>query len=95
MEDDRKAEGAEERRRQVTAVLLRLLLLLGLLAGLLMEAYYIVVLRGTIGRQTEDLRNISMELQTLRTDNAALREELNVMQGKRGGDDADEHTPDR
>lgn len=72
----------------------RWLMVLALLAAITVEAYYIVALRGTIVRQAEELRQISGELQSLRTERAALQEELTSTRRSRG-EDTHEHTPER
>ncbi len=65
-----------------------------LLAVVLFEAYYIVVLRTTIDRQAEELKSISMELQSLKTDQTTLREELSSAE-RSSGEKNDGNSPDR
>ncbi len=50
--------------------------LLILIAAVAAEGYYIFVLRDKIEKQTDDLRNISIQLQSSRNESADLREEL-------------------
>lgn len=47
-----------------------------LIVALLFEAYYIVVLRDQIRRNTEELRQISEQLQSLRQERDALADVL-------------------
>ena len=47
-----------------------------LVAVVCLEGYYIMVLRDTIQRQTEDLRNISLQLQLLKSEQDSLNEEI-------------------
>ena len=54
----------------------RYLLIAALIAAVCMEGYYIVVLRDTIKRQTEDLRSISVQLQLLKSERESLNEEI-------------------
>jgi hypothetical protein len=55
---------------------LRYLAIAALLAAVCLEGYYIIVLRGTIKRQSEDLRNISVQLQLLKSERESLSEEI-------------------
>ncbi|HYQ48670.1 MAG TPA: hypothetical protein VEP69_06355 [Thermodesulfovibrionales bacterium] len=54
----------------------RYLAVAALLAVVCLEGYYILVLRDTIQRQTEDLRNISVQLQLLKSERDNLNEEI-------------------
>ena len=47
-----------------------------LVAVVCLEGYYIMVLRDTIQRQTEDLRNISVQLQLLKRERDSLNEDI-------------------
>lgn len=76
------------------SMLPRFLVILFLTAAVLVEGYYIFVLRDTIDKQTEDLKNISMQLQSLKNERAGLHEELSSIK-KLAGDDKDGNTPDR
>ncbi len=49
-----------------------------LLALVCLEGYYIVLLRDTVRRQAEDLRDISVRLQNLRSERDILYEEISV-----------------
>lgn len=77
-----------------TNLAVRWVLILLLLAAIVLEAYYIVMLRGTIAQQSEDLRQISVQLQTLRSESSSLQDELTSARKNRG-EDTNEHTPDR
>jgi predicted Holliday junction resolvase-like endonuclease len=60
----------------MTRAMFRLLLLFGLMAVVLLEGYYIVELRYRAENQEEELKAISMQLQSSRNERDALREEL-------------------
>jgi len=77
--------------RRGAPMAVRAFLLLALLAGIIFEAYYIVVLRNRTERQAEELRHISMELESLRNEKAALNEELTTARRNRGDDDELSH----
>lgn len=47
-----------------------------LVAVVCLEGYYIMVLRDTIQKQNEDLRNISVQLQLLKSEQDSLNEEI-------------------
>jgi hypothetical protein len=47
-----------------------------LVAAVCLEGYYIMVLRDTIQKQNEDLRNISVQLQLLKREQDSLNEEI-------------------
>jgi hypothetical protein len=47
-----------------------------LVAAVCLEGYYIMVLRDTIQKQNEDLRNISVQLQLLKSEQDSLNEEI-------------------
>jgi hypothetical protein len=54
----------------------RYLVIAILFAAVCLEGYYIMVLRGTMQRQSEDLRNISVQLQLLKSERDSLNEEI-------------------
>jgi len=86
--------GEEEAIREAGAgVMLRLLLVALLITILAVEGYYIVVLRDKIERQTEELRNISIQLQSTKNESADLREELSSIK-KMTGERKDGNTAD-
>jgi methylthioribose-1-phosphate isomerase len=58
------------------------------------EGYYIVVLRDKIERQTEELKNISIQLQSSRNESTDLSEELSSMK-KIAGEKNNGNTADR
>ncbi len=55
-----------------------------LIAAAAAEGYYIFVLRDKIEKQTEELRNISMQLESSRSESADLREELSSIKKMAG-----------
>ena len=57
---------------------IRYIVIAMLFAALCLEGYYILVLRETIRRQTEDLRTISVQLQQLKSVRETLKEELST-----------------
>ncbi|HSB30710.1 MAG TPA: hypothetical protein VLD55_03825 [Candidatus Sulfobium mesophilum] len=59
-------------------------LLLILIAALAAEGYYIFVLRDKIEKQTEELRDISIQLQSSKNESADLREELSSIKKMAG-----------
>lgn len=74
-------------------LLVRFLLVAMLAAAVAAEAYYIGVLRDTIDRQTEELRNLSIQLQSSKNESTDLREELSSMK-KLAGEKKDGNTTD-
>ncbi|NJD56756.1 MAG: hypothetical protein FIA94_10180 [Nitrospirae bacterium] len=64
----------------------RYLAIVALLAVVCLEGYYIMVLRGTIQRQTEDLRNISVQLQLLKSERDSLNEEISSVRNRAEGE---------
>ena len=54
----------------------RYLAVVVLVAVVCLEGYYIMVLRDTIQQQNEDLRNISVQLQLLKSEQDSLNEEI-------------------
>ncbi len=76
----------------LTAV--RFLAVAALLAALCFEGYYIFSLRATIKRQTEDLRNISVQLQLLKSERESLNDELSSAK-KQAGEKDDGDTSQR
>ncbi len=80
--------------RVLTLPLLKLFLLFLLVAGIAAEAYYVVILRGEVARQDEDLRKMSVQLQTLKNRRNSLGEELSSIK-KINGDKNNGNAPDR
>ena len=74
-------------------LLIRFLIVALLAAAVAVEAYYISVLRDTIDRQTEELRNLSMQLQSSKNESTDLREELSSVK-KLAGEKKDGNTTD-
>lgn len=74
-------------------IALRLLAVLLLMAAVAVEGYYIFVLRDKIDRQTEELRTISIQLQSSKNEGTDLREELSSMK-KMAGEGKDGNTAD-
>lgn len=79
----RSSEGAR--------IALKFLLVLLLMAGVVVEGYYIFVLRDKIERQTEDLRTISMQLQSSKNESTDLHKELSSIK-KMAGEGKDGNT---
>ena len=79
-------------RTSVTAI--RYFVVAALLAALCFEGYYIFLLRATIKRQTEDLRNISVQLQLLKSEREALSNEISSAR-KEAGEKNDGNTGQR
>jgi hypothetical protein len=75
-------------------LLIRFLLVALLAAAVGTETYYIAVLRDTIDRQTEELRSLSMQLQSSKNESTDLREELSLLK-KLAGEKKDGNTTDR
>lgn len=65
-----------------------------LIAVLCIEGYYIFLLKETIQKQTEDLRNISVQLQLLKSEREILNEEISSAQ-KQSGEKNDGNTTQR
>jgi hypothetical protein len=75
-------------------MMLRLLLAALVITIVAVEGYYIVVLRDKIERQTEELKNISIQLQSSRNESTDLSEELSSMK-KMAGEKNNGNTADR
>ena len=65
----------------------RYLVMVALLAVACLEGYYIFVLSDTIQRQAEDLRNISTQLQLLKSERETLNEEIFSAKKRAGEED--------
>jgi Tfp pilus assembly protein PilO len=72
-------------------IALRLLLVLVLIAAVVVEGYYIFVLQDKIERQSEQLRTISIQLQSSKSESTDLHEELSSMK-KMAGEGKDGNT---
>ncbi len=70
--------------------LFKIFIVFFLLAALCIEGYYILVLRDTIEKQKDDLKNISIQLQSLKSERINLHEELSSIK-KATGDNGDDH----
>jgi hypothetical protein len=81
------------RYADVKRLVLKLLLVLLLMAVVAAEGYYILVLQDKVDRQTEELRNISIKLQSSKNESADLREELSSIK-KMAGEGKDGNTVD-
>ncbi len=77
-------ESSHWRSADVTRLVLRLLLVLLLLAAVVAEGYYILVLQGKVDRQNEELRIISIKLQSSKNESDDLREELSSIKKMAG-----------
>ena len=87
-------EGAKEVRAKAIVAAVRYLVVAALLAALCFEGYYIFSLRATIKKQTEDLRNISVQLQLLKSERETLNEEISSAR-KLAGEKDDGNTSQR
>jgi hypothetical protein len=87
-------EEAKEVRAKAIVAAVRYLVVGALLAALCFEGYYIFSLRATIKKQTEDLRNISVQLQLLKSERETLNEEISSAK-KRAGEKDDGNTSQR
>jgi cell division protein FtsL len=76
-------------------ILIRLLLVLLLSALAVAEGYYIFILRDRIDKQTEEIKNVSMELQKLKLERGNLSEELSSIKKSTIGEDKDGDTDKR
>jgi len=86
-------ELAPGRSSDGTRIAFKLLLVLLLMAAVAVEGYYIFVLRDKIERQTEELRTISIQLQSSKNESTDLREELSSIK-KMAGEGKDGNTAD-
>ena len=90
MEDKNRGELNLERFRTLIPVVLGI----ALVAAVFTEGYYIFALRNIIEKQSEELKNTSMQLQSLRNARSSLQEELDSLK-KMAGDVKDGTTPQR
>jgi hypothetical protein len=72
----------------------RLFIVLALLVALLLEGYYIFVMRQTINSRNEELKNISVRLQSLKNERDELRNELSSIK-KTTGEKSNGNTSER
>ena len=82
------------KRAKTVSSAVRYLAVAALLAALCFEGYYIFLLRATIKKQTEDLRNISLQLQLLKSERETLSEEISSAK-KHAGETDDGNTGQR
>jgi outer membrane murein-binding lipoprotein Lpp len=87
-------EEAKQIRAKAVITAVRYLIVGALLAALCFEGYYIFLLRKTIKKQTEDLRNISVQIQLLKSERETLREEISSAK-KHTGEKDDGNTGQR
>ncbi len=80
-------EETKEGRAKAIVASVRYLVIGALLAALCFEGYYIFLLRTTIKKQTEDLRNISVQLQLLKSERESLSEEISSAKKQAGEKD--------
>jgi predicted Holliday junction resolvase-like endonuclease len=66
--------------------ILKYLIVAALAVIVLFEGYYIFMLREKISRQTEDLKDISVQLQLLKRERDVLNEEVSSARKKAGED---------
>jgi len=86
----------QEQAREVPAkaAAVRYFVVAALLAALCFEGYYIFSLRSTIKKQTEELMNISVQLQLLKSERETLSEEISSAR-KQAGEKNDGNTGQR
>jgi hypothetical protein len=84
----------KEVRAKTLVAAMRYLVVAALLAALCFEGYYIFLLRATIKKQTDDLRNISVQLQLLKSEHETLSEEISSAR-KQAGEKNDGNTTQR
>ncbi len=77
----------EGSRRRTTGNIVRYVALAALVAVVCLEGYYIIMLRDVIRQQSEDLRNISVQLQLLKSEREQLNEEISSVKEKTGDKD--------
>lgn len=87
-------EKSKDDRAKAMVAAVRYLVIAALLAVLCLEGYYIFLLRATIKTQTEDLRNISVQLQLLKSERETLSEEISSAR-KHAGERNDGNTTQR
>lgn len=87
-------EKSKDDRAEAMVAAVRYLVIAALLAVLCLEGYYIFLLRATIKTQTEDLRNISVQLQLLKSERETLSEEISSAR-KHAGERNDGNTTQR
>lgn len=79
------AQDKAKTRADVYAGAVRYLVGAVLLLAVCFEGYYIFYLRATVKQQTEDLRNISTQLQLLKSERKILNDELSSAKNQAGG----------
>lgn len=76
------------------AVILRLLFIFSLIMAIIIEGYYIFVMRERINKQTEELKNNSFQLQKLKNERDYLHEKIFLLE-KQPGDKSNGNTTQR
>jgi hypothetical protein len=71
----------------ISRAAIRCLAIAALLVTVFAEGYYIMALRDTIKKQTEDLRDISVQIQILNSEHERLIEEISATEKKAGEKD--------
>ena len=92
MPDNSKGENNKNLNPRLRQALKRLFLVLLLSALAIAEGYYIFVLKDKIDKQTEEIKNVSMQLQQLKLERGNLNEELSSIKKSKTGEDKDGDT---
>ena len=95
MSDNSKQENSGSPHLRLKQLVIRLFLVFLLGALVIAEGYYIFILRDKIDRQTEEIKNVSMQLQQLKLERGNLSEELSSITKPTTGEENDGDTDKR
>ncbi|OGW33628.1 MAG: hypothetical protein A2X59_13145 [Nitrospirae bacterium GWC2_42_7] len=90
-----KEENSRSSDLRLRQILIRLFLVFLLSSLVLAEGYYIFLLRVKIDTQTEEIKNVSMQLQQLKLERGNLSEELSSIKKPMTGEEKDGATNKR
>lgn len=89
MPDRSKKESSKNSGLNLRQTVIRLFLVLLLSSIVIAEGYYIFTLRVKIDKQTEEIKNVSMQLQQLKLERGNLSEELSSIKKPTTGEEKD------
>jgi len=95
MPDNSKQENRESSNLRMKQLAIKLFLALLLSSLVVAEGYYIFILRDKIDKQTEEIKNVSMQLQQLKLERGNLSEELSSITKPTTGEEKDGDTDKR
>lgn len=95
MSDKSKRENIRSSHLKLKQLVIRVFLVLLLSSLVMAEGYYIFILKDKIDKQTEEIKNVSMQLQQLKLERGNLSEELSSIKKPPTGEEKDGDTNKR